>query len=249
MMNKSKPKTRTTSRSPKTRWTIGGIAAAGITVIILIAVLIWIPGAQNANQSGNADQISWKSTLSFSSFADGTDLEKTTPPVFIGSDIVNVQITAINGFATIQGLRPRASLIFRNFPTTFIGQSIEINYLFMVDKSTDIYFNSDHGQLCYVTLNPFYVACGGGAGYYFSGLRQDDPVTLTITFSNTTNFVMTMKSSKFIGRSVGIYSMTVTNAMSISSLKFYGVFPGTSTVTLWKLASIKTTWDAFPVYA
>lgn len=246
MMNKSKPKKRTTPRSPRTAWTIGGIAAAaGITVIILLAVFIWIPSAQ---QSQN--QVSSATVLSFSSFADGTELTTTNPPVFTANGVANTLVPVINGIAVVQGIRPCANLVIRTMPSTVIGQSIEVNYLFVADKNTAIYLYSETGMtMCFIQLSPTNIVCGGGKPYAFSGLQQDDPVTLKITFDDTTSFSATITTSKFTGRSTGGYDISVSASTSISSLEFTGVYTATSSVIMWKFSSIKTTWPAFHVYA
>jgi len=231
---------------------IGGIsaAAAGITVIVLLAAFVWIPASQQGQtQDGTSNQVSSATVLSFSSFADGTELTATKPQVFVANGVANTLVPVTNGIAVVQGIRPFANLLIRTMPSTVIGQSIEVNCLFMADKYTSIYFYSETGMtMCSISLSPTNIVCGGGKPYAFSGLQQDDPVTLKITFDDTTSFSATITTSKFTGRSTGGYVISVSASTSISSAAFTGIFTATSSVTMWKFSSIKTTWPAFPAY-
>ena len=241
------------SRTRKNQRKLGlqlGIAciAAGVTIFVLLAAFVWIP----SSSSPSSEQKSMASTVSFSTFPDGTDLNKIpqpSSPLFICGSTAITQITVNSGVASITGMQPDASLPFRTAQQhAIIGESIEIQCKIQNARPNYIYFINQKGQTIFTcsVRGSFFSTVSKTVS--FSSLIVDEKMTLTFYFANTTSCVVKIETSSETKTITDLITGEVTSTTVLSMIIFGGSATPDVSTTSWKLLSIKTTWaNAFIV--
>jgi len=221
---------------------IAGIAA-GITIIVLLAAFVWIPGARSESPSTNS--------LIFSSFPDGTNLMETPSidaPFFVGGGAPISTATVIGGVAVISGSQPVASVVFRPpQQAPIIGQSIEIECLVQNNNRVAIRFNSLDGVFAEfsVTGKTFSMT---PQSVTVQELNVDDKITFIFDFVDVTSCVVKIATTKETKTLTGLLGSGITASTVLASITFGIQVMPTTSFTSWKLLSIKTSWNnAFAV--